>query len=89
MADEQRIAHRLAQAGERMADRGLREVQPLGGAAYATLVDDRLEDDEQVEVDARQINHVHEIICKTFSSVMSERCLGWDIPQASIPWTSS
>jgi hypothetical protein len=35
-----------------MADRRLSEVELLGGAAYATLVDDRLEDDEQVEVDA-------------------------------------
>ena len=53
LADEQRIVEQLAQSRQRVADRRLREVEPLGGPADAAFGDDRVEHDQEVEIDAR------------------------------------
>jgi hypothetical protein len=57
-AYEQRIAKQRAQPPERVAHRRLGEIEPLCRPADAAFGDDRLEDDQQVEVDAGKINHI-------------------------------
>ena len=53
-AREQRVGEQLAQAAERVAERGLCQVQLTGGAGEVLLSVDGLEDDEQVQVDLAQ-----------------------------------
>lgn len=52
-AQEQRVAEQAAQPAEAMADRRRRQIQPRRGAADMALLHNGLEQDQQVEVDAR------------------------------------
>ncbi|MHC2335655.1 hypothetical protein ACVIW0_004944 [Bradyrhizobium sp. USDA 4454] len=56
-AHEQRIVEHRAQPAQRMAHRGLRQVEAEAGAADATLGIDRVEYHEQVQVD---VAYMHE-----------------------------
>ena len=51
LTDEQRIVEQLAHAAERVADRGLREVEAPAGARDAAFSVDGVEHHEQVQVD--------------------------------------
>ncbi|MCY1532375.1 hypothetical protein D9M68_676490 [compost metagenome] len=59
LAHQQRIAREFAQSRERMAHRGLAEVQPLGGAADVALAHERGQHGEQVQVDAVEFDGFH------------------------------
>ena len=54
------IAELGAQAGERMADRRLGAAQPLGRTGDAALGHQHVEHDQQVEVEAAEIDLVHD-----------------------------
>jgi hypothetical protein len=56
--DEQRVAEHLPQARERGARRGLGHVQPFRGAGDVLLPQQRVQDDQQVEVELPQV-HPH------------------------------
>lgn len=58
--DQQRIAQLIAQARQRMADGRLGPPQPLGRPCDAAVAHQHLEDGEQVEVEALQIDLIHE-----------------------------
>ena len=51
LPDEQRILQKIAQSLQRMADRGLGEVQLLAGASDVALAIDGFQHHEQVQVD--------------------------------------
>ena len=51
LADEQRVLQKIAQSLQRMADRGLGEVQLLAGASDVALAIDGFQHHEQVQVD--------------------------------------
>ncbi|MNV58121.1 hypothetical protein D3C71_1504810 [compost metagenome] len=51
---QQRVVEQRAQAAQLHADRGLRQVQALGGAGDVELFQQCLQGDQQVEVDAAQ-----------------------------------
>ncbi|EEF22885.1 conserved hypothetical protein, partial [Ricinus communis] len=55
-ADHQRIVEQFAQAPQRAADRRLAEVEPLGRARHAALLQQHQEGHEQVQVDAPEIS---------------------------------
>jgi hypothetical protein len=48
---EQGIVQQLPQAAQRVTDGGLRQIHFLAGARQAAFRIDRIEDDEQVQVD--------------------------------------
>jgi hypothetical protein len=48
----------VPQARQRVTDRGLAEMQLLTRAGDAAFAVDRLENDEEVQVDPREITHV-------------------------------
>ena len=50
-ANQQRIADQTAQAGQRMTHRGLRQADLAGRAAHMSFGDERIERDQQVEVE--------------------------------------
>jgi hypothetical protein len=50
--DQDRIAELIAQSRQRMADRGLRPSQALGGPGDAALAHQHFEDDQQVEIES-------------------------------------
>jgi len=54
-----------------MADRRLRQIELLAGAADAAFAVDRFEDDEQVEIELRDIRHIDGFICQIFIFVMA------------------
>ncbi|MCY1437228.1 hypothetical protein D9M71_533820 [compost metagenome] len=58
-AHEQRVVEQAAQARQRGADRRLAEEQLFRRAGHAAFVHQRLEDDQQVEIDAAQVIAVH------------------------------
>jgi hypothetical protein len=58
VADEQRVMEQVPQARQRVTDRGLAEMQLLTRAGDAAFAVDRLENDEEVQVDPREITHV-------------------------------
>jgi hypothetical protein len=58
--DQQRIVELFAQPAERMTDGGLRAREPRRGARDAALGHQGVEHDQQVEVDAPQIDFVHD-----------------------------
>ncbi|MDQ0016635.1 hypothetical protein J2W23_005038 [Variovorax boronicumulans] len=59
LAHQQRIAGEFAQPRQRMAHRGLAEVQPLGRAADVALSHERGQHGEQVQVDAVEFDGFH------------------------------
>ena len=58
--DQQRIAQLIAQARQRMADGRLRPSQPPGRPGDAALAHQHLEDGEEIEVEALEIDFVHD-----------------------------
>ena len=52
-ADEKRVAKKRAQAVERMAESGLREIEAARGIGDAALAHDGVKNDEKVEIDRR------------------------------------
>ncbi|MNJ58600.1 hypothetical protein D3C77_542400 [compost metagenome] len=58
-AHEQRVVEQVAQARQGGADGGLAEEQFLGSTGHATLVHQRFEHDQQVEVYATQVVSIH------------------------------
>lgn len=59
LAHEQRITDRVSQASERVAHRGLAQADAACGGGHAALAEERVEDHEQVEVEAGKIHHVN------------------------------
>jgi multidrug efflux system membrane fusion protein len=57
-SDEQIVAQGAAQPPERMADRGLRHVQPSGGTGRAALLHDGIENHQQVEIECPPVHAV-------------------------------
>ena len=57
--DQQRIIELLAQARQRVTDSRLGAADPLRRSRHAALRHQRLENDEQVEIDLAQIDFVH------------------------------
>ena len=58
LTDEQGIVQHRAQLGQRMADRGLRQIEVRRGGRHAALGIDGVEYLEQVEVEPRQALHI-------------------------------
>lgn len=56
---EEGVVEAKAEAGESVAQRGLRHAQPRSGGGHLPLDHDRLEDREQIEIDISQV-HCHE-----------------------------
>jgi hypothetical protein len=60
--DKQLVAEDVAQARQAVGDRGLSDVERLGGPGDARLAVDGLEDVEEIEVELRQVAQDHHIL---------------------------
>ncbi len=58
-ADKQIVFERIAQPVQRVADRRLAEAEPCPGAGHAALFDQRVENPQQVQVEAIRMNRIH------------------------------
>lgn len=54
---QQRVVQRLAQLGQAHADRGLRQMQALGGAGHVALGEQCIQGQQQIQVQASEIKH--------------------------------
>ena len=78
---EQRIVQQLAQPGERMAHRRLRQVQTLAGRRDAAVAVDRVEDREQVQVDPGKLHW--RAPCRTLGAQYAQCMQGVDAASCS------
>ena len=61
MTDEQRVVEQVPQAGERMADCGLADIEALSRASDVPLVHEGLEHNQQIQVDTAKIDTIHDV----------------------------
>ena len=59
--DEQLVVREAPQPSERVADRGLRQTQQFAGTADMPFPHQRIEHHQQIQVELRKINFVHDL----------------------------
>lgn len=75
LAFEQRVVEQVAQARQRMADRRLREVQLLGRLGDAALGVDRVQHDQQVQIDPRNMHGLYRPPFAAFIGLRAAHCV--------------
>lgn len=66
LALEQRIFEQPPQSAERVTDRRLGQVELLRRAGDARLAVDRIENDEEIQVEAVDMRYIDEFLCYSF-----------------------